>query len=149
MLRLRASTMRMRRRAPPAVFAQFRDKRTQQLHEGQLVGRMLLQRLATGATGMKLARYRRGPTRGSLALVRACAAYTQPCSYRRSLVLAVQCETMHGVMPAYEFRRGFCTLVLSLYTASLPFKKRLVIGTHLSCPVVCCSLLLKRSQTPS
>ena len=67
----------------------------------------------------------------------------------RSLALAVQCETMHGVMPAYEFRRGFCTLVLSLYTASLPSKKRLVIGTHLSCPVVCCSLLLKRPQTPS
>ena len=55
----------MRRRAPPAVFAQFRDKRTQQLHEGQLVGRMLLQRLATGATGMKQARYRRGPTRAA------------------------------------------------------------------------------------
>ena len=29
--------------------------------------------------------------------------------YGRSLALAVQCETMHGV---YEFRRGFCTLVL-------------------------------------
>ena len=28
------------------------------------------------------------------------------------LALAVQCETTHGV---YEFRRGFCTLVLSLY----------------------------------
>ena len=77
---------------------------------------MLLQRLATGATGVKQARYRRRPTRGSEALVRACAVYTQPVygSYRRSLALAVQCETMHGVMPAYEFRRGFCTLVLSL-----------------------------------
>ena len=76
---------------------------------------MLLQRLATGATGVKQARYRRGPTRGSKALVRACAVYTQPvyshCVYGRSLALAVQCETMHGV---YEFRRGFCTLVLSL-----------------------------------
>ena len=39
---------------------------------------MLLQRLATGATGVKQARYRRGPTRGSDALVRACAVYTQP-----------------------------------------------------------------------
>ena len=39
---------------------------------------MLLQRLATGATGVKQARYRRGPTRGSEALVRACAVYTQP-----------------------------------------------------------------------
>ena len=33
----------------------------QQLREGQLVGRMMLQRLATGATGMKQARYRRRP----------------------------------------------------------------------------------------
>ena len=72
---------------------------------------MLLQRLATGATGVKQARYRQGPTRGSEALVRACAVYTQPL---RSLALAVQCETMHGV---FEFRRGFCTLVLSLGTA--------------------------------
>ena len=39
-------------------------------------GRMLLQRLATGATGVKQARYRRGPTRGSEALVRACAVYS-------------------------------------------------------------------------
>ena len=30
----------------------------QQLREGQLVGLMLLQRLATGATGVKQARYR-------------------------------------------------------------------------------------------
>ena len=66
---------------------------------------MLLQRLATGATGVKQARYRQGPTRGSEALVRAL----------RSLALAVQCETMHGV---YEFRRGFCTLVLSLLPAT-------------------------------
>ena len=65
---------------------------------------MLLQRLATG---VKQARYRRGPT---LALVRACAVYTAClCVYGRSLALAVQCETTHGV---YEFRRGFCTLVL-------------------------------------
>ena len=35
---------------------------TQQLREGQLVGRMMLQRLATGATGVKQARYRRRPT---------------------------------------------------------------------------------------
>ena len=40
------------------------------LREGQLVGRMLLQRQATDATGVKQARYRRGPTRGTL---RACA----------------------------------------------------------------------------
>ena len=56
----------------------FGTNETQQLREGQLVGRMLLQRLATGATGVKQARYRRGSTRGSEALVRACAVYTQP-----------------------------------------------------------------------
>ena len=63
---------------------------------------MLLQRLATGTTGVKQARYRQGPTRHSY----AHAQYT---------LVAVQCETMHGVrhpVPAYEFRRGFCTLVL-------------------------------------
>ena len=39
---------------------------------------MLLQRLATGETSVKQARYWRGATRGSEALVRACAVYTQP-----------------------------------------------------------------------
>ena len=34
---------------------------------------MLLQKLATGANGVKQARYRRRPTRGSEALARACA----------------------------------------------------------------------------
>ena len=29
------------------------------------------------------------------------------------------CCSMHGVMPAYEFRRGFCTLVLSLSCVSV------------------------------
>ena len=67
---------------------------------------MLLQRLATGATAVKQARYRR---EGSEAPVRACAVYTQPVYIGRSLALAVQCETTHGV---YEFSRGFCTLVL-------------------------------------
>ena len=80
---------------------------------------MMLQRLATGSTGVEQARYRRSSTRGSEALARACAVYTQPvyrnfvciyhCVYGRSLALAVQCETTHGV---YDFRRGFCTLVL-------------------------------------
>ena len=73
----------------------FGTNETQQLREGQLVGRMLLQRLATGATGVKQARYRRRPTE---ALVRACAVFTS--YYGPSLALAVQCETMHGVMPA-------------------------------------------------
>ena len=55
------------------------------------MGRILLQRVATGATGVKQARYRRRPTRGSEALVRAGAVYTQRvyCSYSRSLALAV------------------------------------------------------------
>ena len=38
---------------------------------------MLLQRLVTGATGVKQARYRRRPTRASEALIRACAVYSQ------------------------------------------------------------------------
>ena len=69
------------------------------------MGRMLLQRLATGATGVKKARYLHGAARHSY----AHAQYIHNLS--RSLALAVQCETTHGV---YEFRRGFCTLVLSL-----------------------------------
>ena len=68
---------------------------------------MLLQRLATGATGatgVKQARYRRG-TRTRMRSIYTSNLY---CVYGRSLALAVQCETTH------EFRRGFCTLVLSL-----------------------------------
>ena len=45
---------------------------------------MSLQRLATGATGVKQARYRRMPTRGSEALY----AHAQ---YIHSLLVAVQC----------------------------------------------------------
>ena len=41
----------------------FGTNETQQLREGQLVGRMLLQRLATGATGVKKAR---GATRAEI-----------------------------------------------------------------------------------
>ena len=60
----------------------FGTNETQQLREGQLVGRMMLQRLATGATSVKQARYRRRPTRGSVALARACAVYTlSVCAY--------------------------------------------------------------------
>ena len=43
----------------------FGTDKTQQLREGQLVGRMLLQRLATGANGVKQARYSRRPTRAA------------------------------------------------------------------------------------
>ena len=58
---------------------------------------MFLQRLATGATGVKQAGYRRRPTRGSEPFVRASAVYTQHVycnnvyvhSYSRSLALAV------------------------------------------------------------
>ena len=64
---------------------------------------MMLQRLATGATGVKQARYRRRPTRGSEALARACAVYTHNASVMYVLL---------NVRPAYEFRRGFCTSVL-------------------------------------
>ena len=38
---------------------------------------------------------------------------------------------MHGVMPAYEFRRGFCTLVLSLEIQALK-AGRIVLETGLS-----------------
>ena len=65
---------------------------------------------------MKQARYRLGPTRGSEALYAHAQYNTQPVGY--TLALAFQC-IMHGVMPAYEFRRGFCTLVLSLYRVVL------------------------------
>ena len=72
------ANMQMSWSSPSAAFARsFGTNETQQLREGQLVGRMMLQKLATGATGVKQARYRRRPTRGSEALVRACAVYTQ------------------------------------------------------------------------
>ena len=73
---------------------------------------MLLQRLATGATGVKQARYRRRPTRGSEALVCACAQ--RECVY----VCAVECET------SIEFRRGFCTLVLFIALVWLQYYKK-------------------------
>ena len=73
----------------------FGTNETQQLREGQLVGRMMLQRLATGATGVKQARYRRRPTRGSEALVRACAVYIYTTlvyiMYVHSSIAAVDC----------------------------------------------------------
>ena len=63
----------------------FWNNETQHLRDGQLVGQMLLQRLATGATGVKQARYRRMPTRGSEALYAHAQYNTQP------VALAVQC----------------------------------------------------------
>ena len=50
------SQLQLSFRSPHAVFAHFLDQRNT---AGQLVGRILLQRLATGATGVKQARYRR------------------------------------------------------------------------------------------
>ena len=81
---------------------------------------MLLQRLATGATGVKQARYRRRPTRAARhSYAHAQYLYTQPvytvhyCVYGRSLALAVQCETTHGV---YEFRRGFAFIISVIHS---------------------------------
>ena len=92
----------------------FGTNGTQQLREGQLVSRMLLQSLATGATGVKQARYMRGPTRGSEALIHMR-------SIIHSLFIVYHCVYV-GIgpwhflfnvrQPAYEIRRGFCTLVL-------------------------------------
>ena len=45
---------------------------------------MMLQRLATAATGVKQARYRRLETLGSEALARACAVYTTLVYVRHS-----------------------------------------------------------------
>ena len=64
---------------------------------------MLLQRLATGATGVKQVRYRRGPTRGSEALYAHAQYNTQPVGPWH-LLFNSWCN---------EFRRGFCTLVPS------------------------------------
>ena len=69
---------------------------------------MLLQRLATGATGMKQARYRRGPTRGSEALY-AHAQYNKPVGIEGPwhLLFNALCN---------EFRGG---LVLFIYSYPL------------------------------
>ena len=71
----------------------FGTNETQQLREGQLVGRMLLQRLAAGATGVN----KRDTGR---------QAYSARHSYAHA-------QYIHNA--AVEFRRGFCTLVLSLW----------------------------------
>ena len=66
----------------------FGTNKTQQLREGQLVGRMMLQRLATGATGVKQARYRRRPTRGTRTRMRSI--YTTLVDVHSSIA-AVDC----------------------------------------------------------
>ena len=98
---------------------------------------MLLQRLANGATGVKQARYRRGPTRCSEALVRACAVYTACLLVYHCVALAVQCETTHGV---YEFRRGFCTSVLSLTCVCV------CVSVYLSVPALAASASVEDSK---
>ena len=67
----------------------FGTNETQQLREGQLVGRMLLQRLSTGATGVKQARYRQGIYSGAARHSYAHAQYTLRVLF-----------DVHGVMPA-------------------------------------------------
>ena len=54
---------------------------------------MLLQRLATGATGVKQARYRRGPTRGSEVLYTHAQYNIQPVG---------PWHLLHGVMNSAE-----------------------------------------------
>ena len=61
---------------------------------------MLLQRLATGATGVKQARYRRGPTQA----LYAHAQYSTQCTWH--LLFNAWCN---------EFRRGFCTLITDVF----------------------------------
>ena len=80
---------------------------------------MLLQRLATGATGVKQARYRRGQ-RGTRTRMRSI--YTA-CHVWKVL----ECETK------YEFRRGFCTLVLSLSCVSVCLSVCVCICSRSSC----------------
>ena len=59
----------------------FGTNETQQLREGQLVGRILLQRLATGATGVKQARYRRRQrgTRTRMRSIYTTLVYVHSC----------------------------------------------------------------------
>ena len=68
--------------------------------------------LATGATGVKQARYRRGPTRGSDALYAHAQYNTQPVGIEGPwhLLFNAWCN---------EFRRGFCTLVLSFCSVTV------------------------------
>ena len=72
----------------------------QQLREGQLVGRMLPQRLATGATGVKQARYRRGPTRerGTRTRMRSVYKRTIMCMCVGPWHLLFKCESVRQCM---------------------------------------------------
>ena len=71
------ANMQMSWSSAQAVFAHFLDQRkagTTRRATGQSIVASLL---PTGVNGVKQARYRRRPTRGSEVLVRACAVYTQ------------------------------------------------------------------------
>ena len=70
----------------------------------------------------------------SEALVRACAVYT---AVYHCVALAVQCETTHGV---YEFRRGFCTSVLSLTCVCV------CVSVYLSVPALAASASVEDSK---
>ena len=79
----------------------FGTNKTQHLREGQLVGRMLLQRLATSATGVKQARYRRGPTREQR------STRTRMRSIYIHSVCRAPCLQCLPPVPAYESAEGF------------------------------------------
>ena len=87
---------------------------------------MLLQRLATGATGVKQARYRRRPTRGSEALVRACA--------QRNHIKPLRCGhpsiKARGSFPNGGHYRG-----VPLYT-HVAFSRSTIVSTYWSAAVL-------------
>ena len=70
---------------------------------------MMLQRLATGATGVKQARYRRRPTRGSEAHSHAHAQYIHSLSIGISSVYTIVCMEgpWHNVMVYMISAEGF------------------------------------------
>ena len=80
----------------------------QQLHEAQLVGRMLLQRLATGTTGVKQVRYKQLPT--DYPYVGATRNMYYTCMRSILTYVSIVYDVLQFV--CIEFRRGFCTLVL-------------------------------------
>ena len=94
---------------------------------------MLLQRLATGATGEIQARAYTGQ-RGTRTRMRSIQPVYSHCVYGRSLALAVQYETMH------EFRRGFCTLVLSFLQSFIFLPSYIFRPAALSCHCGCLCL---------
>ena len=74
----------------------FGTNETQQLREGQLVGRMLLQRLATGATGVKQASMQMRMA-GITRFCQFLGAQTQIASYSRKDL----CVLTNRVFPSF------------------------------------------------